>query len=94
VPLGTKYGPIPPDYIVQVPMGYSAFIGRNNADESCLLQLIFRELFRSGKYGKDKIVFIPADRSYARNTTQRLAYLLFVISSASRSRDAELLFLD
>jgi hypothetical protein len=34
LPLGTKYGPIPPDYIVQVPTGYSAFIGRNNACES------------------------------------------------------------
>jgi hypothetical protein len=94
LPLGTKYGPILPAYIVQVPTGYSAFIGRNNGGESCLLQLIFRELFRSGKYGEDKIVFIPADRSSGWNTTQRLAYLLFVISSESCSRDAELLSLD
>src|SRR5207253_477741 len=42
-PLGTKYGPIPPDHIVQLTTRYSAFIGRHNACESCLFPLIVGE---------------------------------------------------
>src|SRR5689334_17895523 len=69
--LSNRYGPIASGFSFEIDKpGYSVLVGRNNTGKSCLLQLIYKEVFGNGVFAKDSIAYISADRPYIRNTTQ------------------------